>query len=218
MSERPGDWMQTFSGKRLWPLDPQPEEICIEDIAHSLAFTCRFGGHARFLYTTAQHSLLVASHCNEADALAGLLHDAAEAYVGDCIRPIKRMGTMNAYCKMEKKIQKVIFAKWGLAPEIPGSVYIADAQLLATEARDVMGADWREWNLDEEPLVATIEPMKPERAEELFLSRFRKLLDDRQRMLELRDFTAKQIAVKALRNEIQWSIALEMIAKGEPNG
>ncbi len=42
---RRGDWMQTFSGRKFWPLDPRVEEVFTEDIAHALANQCRFGGH-----------------------------------------------------------------------------------------------------------------------------------------------------------------------------
>lgn len=31
--ERKGAWMQTYSGREFYPLDPRPEEIHIEDIA-----------------------------------------------------------------------------------------------------------------------------------------------------------------------------------------
>lgn len=28
VSQRKGDWITTFTGKRFWPLDPRPEEDC----------------------------------------------------------------------------------------------------------------------------------------------------------------------------------------------
>lgn len=36
-----GSYMMTITGKRFWPLDPQIEDVDIEDIAHSLAFQVR---------------------------------------------------------------------------------------------------------------------------------------------------------------------------------
>ena len=59
MTARVGDWIQVYTGGQFWPLDPRPEEIHIEDIAHALALTCRFTGHCREFYSVAQHSLLV---------------------------------------------------------------------------------------------------------------------------------------------------------------
>lgn len=42
MEERKGVWIQTYTGRMFWPLDPRPEEIWIEDIAHALSLQCRF--------------------------------------------------------------------------------------------------------------------------------------------------------------------------------
>src|ERR1700693_75116 len=57
---RKGDWIQTFTGRQFWPLDPRPEEVCIEDIAHGLSNECRFAGQCRSFYSVAQHSVLCA--------------------------------------------------------------------------------------------------------------------------------------------------------------
>ena len=37
--------ISTYKGKRFNVLAPNPELICIEDIAHALSNLCRFGGH-----------------------------------------------------------------------------------------------------------------------------------------------------------------------------
>ena len=42
-----GHWIITYRGAAIEPLDPDPEHIHIEDIAHSLANQCRFTGHVR---------------------------------------------------------------------------------------------------------------------------------------------------------------------------
>ena len=67
----------TFSGLRFWPLDPNPEKILIDDIAHALAHQCRFGGHASRFYSVAEHSVHVSRLCLPEHALWGLLHDVA---------------------------------------------------------------------------------------------------------------------------------------------
>lgn len=72
MSERIGDWMQVYSGKQFWPLDPRPEEIEIEDIAHSLANMCRFAGHSEKFYSVADHSHRVAEYVPPSLELAGI--------------------------------------------------------------------------------------------------------------------------------------------------
>lgn len=48
MNERKGDWFLTYTGIHFYPMDPRPEEVCIEDIAHALALQCRFNGHCQF--------------------------------------------------------------------------------------------------------------------------------------------------------------------------
>ena len=55
---------QTYSGRAIDPFNPTKDGVCIEDIAHSLALTCRFGGHCNEFYSVAQHSVLVASLLN----------------------------------------------------------------------------------------------------------------------------------------------------------
>jgi hypothetical protein len=40
---RRGNWQQTFTGRQFWPLDPRPEEVCADDIAHALSLQCRRG-------------------------------------------------------------------------------------------------------------------------------------------------------------------------------
>lgn len=56
-----GDWMQTYGGMKFWPLDPDPDRIIIEDIAHALSNICRYGGHARKFYSVAEHSIHVSN-------------------------------------------------------------------------------------------------------------------------------------------------------------
>lgn len=69
----------TYTGRTFYPFDPRPEDICIEDIAHSLSNMCRFCGHVREFYSVAEHSVRGASHLYGLNALQFLLHDAAEA-------------------------------------------------------------------------------------------------------------------------------------------
>lgn len=87
--------METASGNEINILDPMPSAISIRDIAHALSNQCRFNGHVRHFYSVAEHSVLVSHlleelHPHDKDTqLAGLLHDAAEAYMGDMISPMK---------------------------------------------------------------------------------------------------------------------------------
>jgi len=164
-------WMQTFLGKRYWPLDPKPGDVFIEDIAHALALTCRFNGHPIEFYSVAQHSVLVSRLLPEKLQLQGLLHDAAEAYLGDIITPVKWV----EFEKIEEKNLKVIFERFGVEWPMHPDVKSADLAMLATEARDIMGGERHPWNLTASPLDMRIEPWDFFRSEQEFLRRFAEL-------------------------------------------
>ena len=180
-----GNWIQTFTGGKFYPTDPQVDDVKIRDIAHALSNQCRFAGHTRKFYSIAQHCYLVSQVCDPADALDGLLHDAAEAYMCDMPRPIKYSPGLEGFKELEKKIEAVIQKKFDLGPE-PQSVKDADRRLLYTERRDLLPylsweGDKSTWGmgLKAEPLVEKIEPWLPQKAETMFLMRFL-LLDNRR--------------------------------------
>ena len=50
-------FVHTHTGKKFHFLDPHSDEICIEDIAHSLSLKCRFNGHTSSFYSVAQHCI-----------------------------------------------------------------------------------------------------------------------------------------------------------------
>ncbi len=94
--------IRTYSGRLVDPFCMGTLDINIIDIAHSLSQLCRFTGHTRRFYSVADHCLLVSSMLPTPKLmLAGLLHDASEAYFGDMSGPIKRRSDMDAYSKAE---------------------------------------------------------------------------------------------------------------------
>jgi 5'-deoxynucleotidase YfbR-like HD superfamily hydrolase len=144
MEKRPGDWSQVFTGKQFWTLDPKEEEIDIRDIAHSLALQCRFNGHCEKFYSIAQHSILVSKIVSKEQALAGLLHDASEAYTGDIVRPLKKF--IINFKEIELKIEKIIFEKFGIKEVNHSEIKKADNIALVTEMRDLMKESPEKWN------------------------------------------------------------------------
>ena len=86
MIENP--YIVTFTGKKVHPLNATPDELCIEDIAHALAYKCRWSGHTTRFHSIAQHSVIVANLFT-LQPLWGLLHDASEAYLADVPSLIK---------------------------------------------------------------------------------------------------------------------------------
>ncbi len=168
---RRGDWCQTFTGVAFWPLDPRPEDVRVEDIAHALSMQCRFAGHCREFYSVAEHSVRVSWACDFKDALWGLLHDASEAYVVDVPRPLKPY--LANYADIETSVQVAVCRRFGISITQPPSVKRADVVLLATEARDLMSTPPIPWGgLLYPPLVAVISPWSPAYAEMMFLTQF----------------------------------------------
>lgn len=155
--------------------DPGSSEFGIDDIAHALAHICRYTGHCRTFYSVAQHSVLVSSVLPDEHAFAGLMHDAAEAFIGDVSSPLKVL--LPDYKRIEERIESAVFARFGLAAKLPQCVKDADRLLLRTEQRDMMGADGHLWSFTEgtEPLAERIDPLPPGEAKELFLRRYGEL-------------------------------------------
>lgn len=143
-------FIQTYTGKRfdfdgLIAHEPQP--ICLEDIAHALSNIGRFGGHTRWFYSVAEHSWLVAAIlCDATDepwhsehVRAALLHDAAEAYVGDLMRPLKIRDDMAQFRRLEDLAMKQIMLHFGITSRLdPCMIKIADEIALSIEMRDLM--------------------------------------------------------------------------------
>jgi len=159
---REGNWIQTYTGIKFYPFDPKIEDICLEDICHSLSMTCRFTGHCKSFYSVAQHSVEIYKEClkrgyDDNILKWALLHDAAEAYVSDVPRPIKQMLDYQ-FGKCENNILSLIAKKYNLSDNIPKEVKEIDTAILATEARYLMG-DLTEWYLPEAEIDIEIIPL-----------------------------------------------------------
>lgn len=170
-----GPTITLFSGAYFDLEDPVSSEFGIEDIAHALAHICRYTGHCKAFYSVAQHSVLVSRVVPPEHAFAGLMHDAAEAFIGDVSTPLKML--LPDYKRIEERIEAVIFARYRLPAKLPPCVKEADLILLRTEQRDLMRAEGQHLSDTEgcEPLPERIEPLGPVAAEHLFLTRFARL-------------------------------------------
>jgi hypothetical protein len=138
---------QCFGGEPFYPTDPTRSlhRITIETIAVVLSRICRFQGRTKRFYSVAEHSLNVSGRLPKSFQLAGLLHDAHEAYsgFGDVCGTIKPAFLED----IEGEIDVAIAAKFRFDVEslwLP-QVKEADAFMLAQE---------RHWLLEEsEPSV-----------------------------------------------------------------
>lgn len=170
-----GHFIGLSHGRRFYPLDARPEDIEIRDIAAFLSKVCRYGGHCREFYSVAQHSVLVSHVVPAPLALWGLLHDAAEAYIGDLVRPLKIV--IPGYKPIEDGIMRAICERFGLSWPAPPEIKHADNIVLATEYRDLM-VEPGSWGELPAPLESRIVPWSPGVAEDAFLTRFLQVTGD----------------------------------------
>lgn len=187
--------IMTTSGKMFDFWLPDSKQIDIEDIAHALALTNRYGGHTRVPYSVAEHCVRMTYPGMPGDPLVNLLHDAAEAYIGDVPSPIKHcmffsIGMTHdcplySFQDIEFSILATIGQALGLPKIITGvmpkETHRADLIMLATEVRDLMPVQWQYEFVDLLKGITTrperIEPWGWAEAEEQFYQRFKELRD-----------------------------------------
>lgn len=190
MTTRDGAWMQTYTGRQYWPLDPRSNEVFIEDIAHALSLSCRFSGHCVRFYSVAEHSVrcvrwlaenmddMIKEYSLDEESMWlsqkwTLMHDAAEAYVSDVPRPIKPY--LGGFDEIEEKNLKAIAGRFSLKYPMPESiaeiVKKADNIILMTEKRDNMAKCDYSWGLEGKvwPDRKHIVPYSPEEAKRGFM-------------------------------------------------
>ena len=176
--------MLTYSGRKISILYPGVEDINIEDIAHALSLQCRYNGHCNEFYSVAEHSVLAARMFKarygerfECDYIYTLMHDAAEAYVGDMINPVKR--ELPAFKAIENRFLDAIREKfdWPWMWDSKSRIKQVDRWMLATEM-DQLFPDgvFCEDILSGDDLCGPdikLKLWKPKKAEKEFLKAFR---------------------------------------------
>jgi 5'-deoxynucleotidase YfbR-like HD superfamily hydrolase len=189
-------WQRMLSGRRLDLLEPSPNDIEIEDIAHGLARVARWNGQTTgpHAFSVAQHSLLVAGisemlhpHFTNVQIRAALLHDAPEYVIGDLISPFKAAIGLD-YKAFEHRLLAAIHRRFEIPEELPAEIAhaIKDADRIAAfhEATQLAGFSFEEAEIffgtgnKSEGLTLRPEHLTPIPANEAqlqFLARFRTL-------------------------------------------
>jgi hypothetical protein len=154
-------WIQTYSGKAFDLVFPTPEMVDIEDIAWSLSRINRYNGHTTRRYSVAQHCVAMSrkamadGHSVEI-ALAMLLHDASEAYLGDMTRPVQLLleslmpGFRATWTDAHNHVSCVILERFGFTGLIDlhdPLVKQYDNAILLDEKAQVMAPEQRDWGL-----------------------------------------------------------------------
>ena len=142
--KEPVFWMQTNSLKQVDPLNFKPEDVDINDIAHHTSKIDRFTGAGNMLYPVALHSLIGSYLVPQGLELTFLMHDAAEAYIGDISTPLKNSIKDDMIRKMEDPILRTIFEKFNIP--YPMSQIVKDYDLaMCFYEGDKLGLDTSVW-------------------------------------------------------------------------
>lgn len=168
-------WIITRTGKKVTPLNPDPESFDILDIGWALSGEGRFANHCRLDYSVAQHVCLLAHYyLNKQVLYTGeteesqkntsayrkvisydlLMHDSTEAYMKDLPYLVKPF--FPEYVKFEKelgvKLSEVF--KFSTTNEI---IHELDRRIAATEIKQLMPKVLEFENLTHEPLDIKID-------------------------------------------------------------
>jgi len=147
-------WVQSYTGKKIDLLDPQPKDISLIDIAWGVSGKVRYNCQSNQRYTVMEHSLLVYKFCI-INPLEGLFHDAAEAYLPDVPSPLKNMDCFEEFRKIEDNLLKVIFDKYSLQYPLSNEVEYVDEKICSNEQPLFMPDPPESWQLRYPPFDLT---------------------------------------------------------------
>lgn len=180
MTQQTESCITTISGKFFDILKPEEYEYDVGEIATALSNLCRYTGHVNRFYSVAEHSVLVSRLVPDRLRLAGLLHDASEAYVGDVSSPLKKL--LPEYKRIEQNVQRALAKSFGLEEDVfeHKDIHEADKRMYWQERQSVADNGVRDklWHQD---LRATrrVEAMgmQPVMARRMFMKRYKELTD-----------------------------------------
>jgi 5'-deoxynucleotidase YfbR-like HD superfamily hydrolase len=211
--------ISTVTGRHIDPLDPNPDDIDIYDIAHALARQCRYNGHVGHFLSVARHSIWVSEQLaghGKAMQLWGLLHDASEAYLGDLVKPIKVQPQMKVFVDAEEQLEWAIAKRFGLCYPMPEEVHEADR--VVTIQHEINDKRWMHnttYNVDEDAFLALFDelydkprydliPIKPLRRLAELYARGAVKYGDRNWQLANSQEELERFKASGLRHMFQW--------------
>lgn len=151
MSSHSEFWITTYTGRKFRLMNPDPEMVDLRDISRGLSRACRFAGQIEQHYSVAEHSIQVSRLVAPENRLIALLHDAAEAYIGDLTTPFKWL--LESFGvpmdQIEGGILDAVFARFEVVLDQPSwdSVMSADRAMLSYESRRMVPT-WKDWGLE----------------------------------------------------------------------
>ena len=139
-------YMWTYSGKNLYLRNPKPSDFDVTTIAVALGRICRFGAQSKVFYSVAQHSVLITEllqvlTLDKRLLRASLFHDGSEAFIGDCISPLKYDKYFNkAYRPLEELFMNCIAKKFkfDFTENVKKIIKTCEKKIEMAEIRDLM--------------------------------------------------------------------------------
>jgi len=167
--------LHTFTGRSLYLQAPTFDAIDIDDVARGLRQP-RFVAQTEELYTVLEHSVHVSYLCEPEDAREGLLHDIAEAFLGDQSRPLRSIPGCFVLNALHAHLTAIGLQRFGLSGRIPESVRIADNLMCLHEAHELFPIP-PSWSRPLEPpmYAPRLQPWSAEFARRRFLERYEEL-------------------------------------------
>jgi hypothetical protein len=155
-------------------MNPLGSDFNIYDVAHGLSNICRFGGQCQEFYSVAEHSVHVSNIIEKGYEYEGLMHDAAEAFIGDIPKPLKHM--LKDYMAIEYRAEIAVMDRFKVKFPFSPPVKVADLQMLKTEQAQAMrnGDNWQTTG-GENAAEIRINFWTPDEAKEQFLERFHEI-------------------------------------------
>lgn len=170
-------WTHTSRGRALDLLAPTIDDVDLREIAGALGRQCRYNGCVSRFYSVAEHSVLIAQHLSREGhprdvVIAGLLHDAAEAYTGDLTWPVQEVlwavapEARRAYKAVQRGLDALICQHARIDPDLLycDEVKARDLRILLDEREALLHGRPRQWFVDGpgwEPLGVTIIGLSP---------------------------------------------------------
>jgi len=172
-------WIETYTGKKFPLFDFDESDIDIVDIAHALSMQCRYNGHVKRFYSVAEHCILLTEYVldnfpgNYKAALAALLHDAAETYLGDMVGPIKPV--FHQFSWFEANLLNCIYHKFigDFSASIRELIHDLDVRIRMDEKHQLLGA--LDWGISVPALGVKIESLDPGEAKRKYIKLFYEL-------------------------------------------
>ena len=174
-----GSTIKVSSGEYFDFLLPDPALMTLRNIARPLSRICRFGGHIPEFYSVAEHCVRATDAaqsrgCTDDQQLAILMHDAAEAFCGDCVKPLKVL-LGQSYSDVESRIENAIAIAFSIDFKKHDAVIKKfDQAMLIAEKRHFFREDDTKWYGEDDVLNLrlSIRPWNSREAEIMFTNRF----------------------------------------------